>query len=102
MSGWFDLAITLIAVHRFTLAGLKGYLSLFATLATYRGEHLARTSAGTTIAIAITPAALAACGTTLRLISVALRSKELLLTGGEAEVRPAIGALDFFVLISHG
>ena len=100
MPAWFDLTVAFTTVYRFTLAGLEGYLGLFAAFATYRGEHLAWTGAGTATA-AIAAAALAAGGAALRLIGVALGGKEFLFSGSEAEIRPAIGALDWFVLISH-
>ena len=94
-----DLAVAITAVYWSTLAGLEGHLGLFAALGTYRREHLPRTPA--IIAIAVASAGLAAGGTALRLIGVALGGKELLFPSSKNEICPTIRALDCFVLERH-
>jgi hypothetical protein len=57
--------------------------------------------AAATTSIPLCLPCLSARGAALGLISIALGLKELLFLSGEAEVGPAIGTLDRFVLKTH-
>jgi hypothetical protein len=80
----------------------KRHFGAFAVPGVSGRKHLARESvAVTTTSMPLCLPRLPARRTALGLISIALGSKELLFPGGEAEVSPAIGATDRFVLKTH-
>jgi len=91
----FDFAVAIAAVYGFAGSWLKRYLGALSTLGAYSGVHL--TSCRTTTAEAATGttslrfSGFTACGTPLRLISVAFLLEEFLFLRGEGECCPTIG-----------
>jgi len=95
LSALSDFTVALTAIHRSALAGLERYFGVFATLGTCCGEHLTLGPvAVATTSVTFCLPGFAACGTALRLISVAFRLEELLFLSAESESSPTIGTLE--------
>jgi len=81
-----ERVIALATIYWPTFTGLEGHLSIFATLGTDYRVHLPpRPRAVATISVTPGFPGLAALRTALWLVSVAFRSKKLLLPGSEGE-----------------
>ena len=96
-----DFTIALATIDRPAIGRLKRHFGVFAALGAYGRKHLAWETVVVTTIIPLCLPCLAARGTALWLISIALGLKELLVLSGEAEVSPTIGTLDGFVLKTH-
>jgi len=97
-----DFIVAIATIDRPAIGRLKRHFGVFAALGAYSRKHLAReTVAVTTTSIPLCLPCLAAWGTALGLISIALGLEELLFLSGKAEVSPTIGTLDRFVLKTH-
>jgi len=97
-----DFTIAIAAIDRPACRGSERYLCVFAALRARGGKHLAwGPVAVTKTSVPLCLPCLSAWGTALGLISIALGFIELLFLSGEAEVGPAIGALERFLLKTH-
>ena len=99
-----DFTVAIAAVHRSVAARFEGYFGVFATLGTYRREHLALgpvAIAVATVSVLLCFPCLAALGATFGLVSVAFGVKKLLLSGVKGEGSSAIGTLERLVLKTH-
>ena len=94
--------VAIATIDRSTIPRLKRYFSIFAALGACCREHLASEPvAVATISVSLCLPCLAAWGTALGLISVALRLKKVLFLSAESEGSPTIGTLDRLVLKTH-
>jgi hypothetical protein len=98
--GRADLVIALAAVYRPVRSGLERHLGFLAALGTDSREHLPLWPAGIR-SIALCLPGLTAGGAALRVISVTLRSIELLLGSSEGEGASTIRALNLLVFVGH-
>ena len=97
-----DFTVAIATIDRLAIERLKRHFGVFAALGAYGRKHLAwETVAVTTTSIPLCLPCLAAWGTALGLIGIALGLKELLFLSAEGEVSPTIGTLDRFVLKTH-
>ena len=97
-----DFSIAIAAIDRPAAGRLKRHLGVVPALGACGGKHLAwGPVAVTTTSVPLRLPCLAAWGTALGLISIALGLIELLFLSGEAEVSPTIGTPDRFVLKTH-
>jgi len=97
-----ELGVAIATVNRPISAGLERHFSLFATLGTYCGEHLASGPvAVAAISIAVHLSGLTARGAALGLVGIAFGLEELLLFDGEGECSPTIGTLERLFLKAH-
>jgi len=98
-----DFAVAIATVNRPVTARFEGYFGILATLGAYHGKHLAWGSIAAVATVSVLPCfpCLAAFGTALWLISIALRLEKLLVLNAEGECSPTIGALERLVLKTH-
>jgi len=96
---FFKLVVALAAIYRSTFTGLERHFCVFAALGTHCREHLA--SEAEVVSVTLGFPCFAARWATLGFMSIAFSGKELLFLSGEAEVGPAISALERFLLKTH-
>jgi hypothetical protein len=102
LSSWSDFVVAIATIDRSAVARLKRHFGVFAALGAHGGKHLARQpKAVTAVPVSLCFPCLAAWGTALGLIGIALGLKELLLLSAERKVSPTIGTLDRFFLKTH-
>jgi hypothetical protein len=102
LSSQSDFTVTIATIDWPAIARLKRHFGVFAALGAYGRKHFAwEPVAITTTSVSLCLPCLAACGTTLGIISVALGGKKLLFLSAESEGSPTIGTLDRFVLKIH-
>jgi hypothetical protein len=92
------LSVTLFAIDRASLSGLKGHGGFDAALSTGYGEHLPRLPV---ITEALFPPSRPTLRTTRGLVLQTVRLVELLLTNAEDELLPAVAAYEGLVFQSH-
>ncbi len=94
--------IAIATIYWPTFTGLERYFGILATLGTYYRKHLPP-GPGAVVTIPVTPClpGLTALRTALGLVSIAFRSKELLLPSTEGEGSPTIGTLERLAFKSH-
>jgi hypothetical protein len=88
----FHLVVALTTIYWPALSRLEGHFTVFTTLNTYRGMHLAASS-GTSGVIVLGSLCFTAGGATLGLISIASAGIELLLLGSEGELGATLRTL---------
>ena len=87
----FDLIVAIAAIDGSILTRLERYYRISAALGTYYGEHLSRGSiAVSTVTITLRLPCPAAFGASFWLVLETTGRIELLLSGGEYEILPAI------------
>ena len=96
-----DFTVAISTIDRPAIGRLKRHFGVLAALGAYGRKHLAWEPVAVTTIIPLCFPCLSAWGTALGLISIAFGLKELLVLSGEAEVSPAIGTLERFVLKTH-
>jgi hypothetical protein len=102
LSSQSDFAVTIATIDRPAVGRLKRHFGIFAALGACGRKHFSwGPVAITTTSISLCLPCLAACGTALGIISVALGGKKLLFLSAESEGNPTIGTLDRFVLKTH-
>jgi hypothetical protein len=102
LSSWSDFLVAIAAVDRPAAGRRERHLRVFAALGACGGKHLACGPVATaTTAVPLCFLGLPARGTALGLIGIALGPVELLFLSREAEISPAIGTLERFLLKTH-
>jgi hypothetical protein len=97
-SSYFTEAIA--TVNRPVATWFKGYLSILATLSTYRRKHLAGGPVAT-VPMTLRLPGLATRHTAFGVVGVASGCEELLFVSAEGEGSSAVGTLDGLVLKAH-
>jgi hypothetical protein len=102
LSAGSGFTVAIATVHRPVPARFKRHFGILTALGTFYRKHLTPLSiARATVSVALCFPCLAARGTALGLIGVALRLEELLVLSAEGKGSPAIGTLDRLVLKTH-
>jgi hypothetical protein len=102
LSAHSDFIVTVATIYWSTFAGLERYFGFPTTLGAHCWEHLASHPVTVAlISVALRLPCLAARGTALGLVSIALRGEELLFLSAEYEGSATIGTLKGLILEAH-